>query len=72
MNLKTLLDDPALRQGLGERGRKFVREHHNNEAIGRTLMALYQDLLTAQRTEPPTQLISLSRSVATSVDAETL
>jgi hypothetical protein len=71
MNIKILLDDPALRQELGERGRKFVREHHDNETIGRALVALYRSLLTDQNAESPAQLIPVSRSAGTSVDVET-
>jgi hypothetical protein len=44
-NLKILLDNPEMRQRLGEEGKEYVRTMHDNELIGERLLDMYRDLL---------------------------
>lgn len=42
--LRTLIKDPALRQTLGEQGRRYVEEVHSFQTIGHQMHSLYQEL----------------------------
>jgi glycosyltransferase involved in cell wall biosynthesis len=43
-NLKMLIQDPKLRQDLGEKGRRFVEKVHDSREIARQLIDLYKSL----------------------------
>ena len=62
-NLKALLDDPNLRRNLGEQGKRFVRDYHDNQLIGRALLNMYEGLMRPDRhadvSSTATRLITL-------------
>jgi glycosyltransferase involved in cell wall biosynthesis len=40
--LRELVEDPQLRAELGERGRRYVEDHHSLESVGRTFDEIFQ------------------------------
>ncbi len=57
--LRYLLECPALRQAMGQRGRAFVRTKLSRERLLRDVTKLYQELVYQGRIQPATQYTKL-------------